>query len=151
MVGPHLFGPHLFGPAGPAGPAGPLLFSAAITASQTISKGIPFTVFETNVIRFAAVGALCAMYLFVSPAKIKGASCATILLSVLTGLILFSASALYIHLVRTHGLVSTCITTTSFSFLFTVLAGRVLLKEHVAPKTMAAMAVVLAGVALHHI
>lgn len=128
----------------------PLLFSAAITASQTISKSIPLSVIDTSILRFASVGSACALYLFLTPGKIT-ASYTTIFLSILTGLILFSASALYIHLVRTNGIMSTCITTTSFSFIFTVIVGCVLFKERVTPKTAFAMAVVASGITLYHI
>lgn len=127
-----------------------ILFSAAITASQTISKSISLSVMETSVLRFASVGSACAIYLVLTPGKFS-ASYTTILLSILTGCILFSASALYIHLVRTNGIVSTCITTTSFSFIFTVLVGCLLLKEKVTPKTLVALGVVLSGIVLYHI
>lgn len=128
----------------------PLLFSAAITASQTISKTISLSVLDTSVMRFASIGTACAVYLMLSPSKIT-ASYTTIMLSIFTGFILFSASALYIHLVRTNGIVATCLTTTAFSFVFTLLAGYLFLKESITLKTMISMGIVLSGLSLYHI
>jgi len=126
----------------------PAAFSAAMAMSQVISARIPLSVVDTSVIRSAAIGIACLAYL--GTGRVAMPSFGVTLLSVLTGVIVFFAAAAYIAMCRQHGVVSTGLMTTAFSFLFSA-AGGAYLGETVPLKTYAAMLTVLAGIVLSSI
>lgn len=126
------------------------LYSAAVSGSQVISKTIPLTVADTNVIRTSVVGAACIAYLVAAPGApvISEIPAWVTGLSVLSGVIMFGAAITYIALLRRYGIVSASINTTGFSFVFAAVAGAAL-GEPVTARSLVAMAVVMSGIILN--
>lgn len=128
----------------------PALYSAAVSTSQVISTRIPLTVLGTSAIRSAAVGVACAAFLATSSAapSLGDTPPWVVALSVLSGVIMFFAAIAYISMCRDIGVVATSVSTTAFSFAFTAIAGAAM-GETVGLKTLAAMAAIVGGIALH--
>ena len=125
------------------------IYSLAVTASQVISTRIPLTVLQTNVIRTAAVGLVCASVLTFAkeaPNVLEIPHWVTAL-SVLSGVVVFFAAVAYTTMCRKFGVVATAITTTAFGFLFTTIAG-IVMGEKVRAKTYVAMAAVLLAIVI---
>ena len=120
----------------------PAAYSASVALSQVISTKIPLSVVDTSVIRTAAVGIGCMLYL--CSGSIATPTPGVVALSVLSGIIMFAAAAAYITMCRCYGVVSTGLMTTAFSFLFSTMGGAYL-GETVPLKTYAAMLTVMVG------